>query len=231
MRTRRLGQWLAFGLVATLVATTVAACASGYWVSLRVEPQVEGSTLVIAGWTNLPTGARLHYAATSRVATWRSLSGYVVCSYGRFRTGEDVSTWPPGMAEITVTFDPRDPGPAELRDLCGKNGSLLNGTGVVKRGRVKVVEAHGSIYVPGRLALRAAETAGEAPGSPPAGGTGVDAGMAAPGPDITTVYVTRTGAKYHRPGCQYLSKSCSPLSLEEAKARGYEPCSVCRPPP
>lgn len=49
------------------------------------------------------------------------------------------------------------------------------------------------------------------------------------GGDIT-VYITRTGEKYHRDGCRYLSKSKIPISLAEAKARGYEPCSVCNPP-
>ena len=44
------------------------------------------------------------------------------------------------------------------------------------------------------------------------------------------VYVTRTGAKYHRDGCRYLSKSKIPIRLSEAKARGYGPCSVCNPP-
>lgn len=44
-----------------------------------------------------------------------------------------------------------------------------------------------------------------------------------------TVYITRTGTKYHRAGCRYLSKSMIPISLEEAKAR-YGPCSVCKPP-
>lgn len=44
-----------------------------------------------------------------------------------------------------------------------------------------------------------------------------------------TVYVTRTGAKYHRAGCRYLSKSCIPISLKDAKQR-YSPCSVCNPP-
>lgn len=43
------------------------------------------------------------------------------------------------------------------------------------------------------------------------------------------VYVTRTGSKYHRPGCQYLRRSRIPVSLKEAK-QTYEPCSVCRPP-
>ena len=42
-----------------------------------------------------------------------------------------------------------------------------------------------------------------------------------------TVYITRTGEKYHRSGCQYLRKSCIPISLSEAQSRGYEPCSRC----
>lgn len=44
-----------------------------------------------------------------------------------------------------------------------------------------------------------------------------------------TVYVTRTGTKYHRAGCRYLKKSSIPISLEEAKGR-YSPCGVCNPP-
>lgn len=44
------------------------------------------------------------------------------------------------------------------------------------------------------------------------------------------VYVTETGKKYHRLGCRYLSKSCIPISLTEAKRRGYTPCKVCKPP-
>jgi len=45
-----------------------------------------------------------------------------------------------------------------------------------------------------------------------------------------TVYITRTGAKYHRAGCRYLSRSMIPISLKDAVARGYTPCSVCNPP-
>lgn len=45
-----------------------------------------------------------------------------------------------------------------------------------------------------------------------------------------TVYVTKTGAKYHRAGCQYLSKSKISMSLSEAKDSGYGPCSKCNPP-
>jgi len=45
-----------------------------------------------------------------------------------------------------------------------------------------------------------------------------------------TVYMTKTGSKYHRDGCRYLSKSKITISLKDAKSRGYEPCSVCNPP-
>jgi len=45
-----------------------------------------------------------------------------------------------------------------------------------------------------------------------------------------TVYVTRTGKKYHREGCRYLRKSKIPISLKDAIKRGYTPCSVCNPP-
>jgi competence protein ComEC len=45
-----------------------------------------------------------------------------------------------------------------------------------------------------------------------------------------TVYVTKTGKKYHRATCSYLSKSKIPTSLKDAKANGFTPCSRCRPP-
>jgi endonuclease YncB( thermonuclease family) len=48
-------------------------------------------------------------------------------------------------------------------------------------------------------------------------------------PEEETVYVTRTGAKYHRSSCQYLRRSRIPVSLKEAR-QSYDPCSVCRPP-
>jgi len=42
-----------------------------------------------------------------------------------------------------------------------------------------------------------------------------------------TVYITRTGDKYHYRGCQYLARSCNPISLNEAESRGYGPCKIC----
>ena len=44
-----------------------------------------------------------------------------------------------------------------------------------------------------------------------------------------TVYVTRTGKKYHRDGCSSLRRSKIPISLAEAKQQ-YGPCSRCNPP-
>ena len=46
----------------------------------------------------------------------------------------------------------------------------------------------------------------------------------------TTVYITETGECYHRGDCRYLSHSKIPISLKDAKAQGYRPCSVCDPP-
>jgi predicted nuclease with TOPRIM domain len=42
-----------------------------------------------------------------------------------------------------------------------------------------------------------------------------------------TVYVTNTGSKYHKSGCQYLRQSCIAISLSNATSQGYTPCSKC----
>lgn len=51
----------------------------------------------------------------------------------------------------------------------------------------------------------------------------------APAPPASgdTVYVTNSGTKYHRSGCSYLSHSKIAISLSDAKAQGYTPCSRC----
>ena len=48
-------------------------------------------------------------------------------------------------------------------------------------------------------------------------------------PQEGTVYVTKTGKKYHRDGCSYLRRSKILISLADAKKR-YSPCSRCNPP-
>ena len=48
--------------------------------------------------------------------------------------------------------------------------------------------------------------------------------------DTTTVYVTKTGEKYHTGKCSYLRKSKIEKSLSDAVDEGYEPCSRCNPP-
>lgn len=45
-----------------------------------------------------------------------------------------------------------------------------------------------------------------------------------------TVYVTKTGTKYHAAGCHYLTRSQFPMKLSDAVNAGYSPCSVCNPP-
>ena len=43
----------------------------------------------------------------------------------------------------------------------------------------------------------------------------------------TIVYVTKTGDKYHKANCSYLKKSKIEMTLSNAKAQGYTPCSRC----
>ena len=45
--------------------------------------------------------------------------------------------------------------------------------------------------------------------------------------DSTIVYVTESGTKYHRSGCQHLKKSAIEMPLSRAEANGYTPCSKC----
>ena len=44
-----------------------------------------------------------------------------------------------------------------------------------------------------------------------------------------TVYITKTGAKYHAKGCRYLKQSSSAIKKNSAVSQGYTPCKVCRP--
>lgn len=44
-----------------------------------------------------------------------------------------------------------------------------------------------------------------------------------------TVYITDSGKKYHRDGCQYLKDSKIAISREDAIAQGYTACSKCDP--
>lgn len=47
---------------------------------------------------------------------------------------------------------------------------------------------------------------------------------------VVIVFVTDTGTKYHRDGCQYLNMSKHQMELQQAINQGYTPCSVCHPP-
>jgi len=50
------------------------------------------------------------------------------------------------------------------------------------------------------------------------------------GTNTTKVFTTKSGKKYHRDGCNSLSKSKFVTLLSKAKAAGYAPCKSCNPP-
>jgi len=79
----------------------------------------------------------------------------------------------------------------------------------------------------------AAGAAGTAAGVAADTGNSSDADAAASDADDNgqmIVYITNTGKKYHLDGCSSLSKSKIAITLDEAKAEGYTPCSKCNPP-
>ncbi|NBC15918.1 MAG: hypothetical protein GVY18_01240 [Bacteroidetes bacterium] len=78
-----------------------------------------------------------------------------------------------------------------------------------------------------RLGFVSGELVGRAP---PADSTANAPLDSAPADSTDTVYLTRTGSKYHRATCRHLRRSKIPTDLEAALATGYEPCRVCRPP-
>lgn len=45
-----------------------------------------------------------------------------------------------------------------------------------------------------------------------------------------TVYVTKSGKKYHTENCRYLSKNTVAVDLSDAVNKGFTECSVCKPP-
>ena len=48
-----------------------------------------------------------------------------------------------------------------------------------------------------------------------------------PNEKAQTVYITRTGTRYHNESCVHLSASKIPIDLSEAKERNFEPCGSC----
>ena len=44
-----------------------------------------------------------------------------------------------------------------------------------------------------------------------------------------TVYITKSGEKYHKASCKYLKYSQKEIKLEVAISKGYEACKVCKP--
>ena len=46
----------------------------------------------------------------------------------------------------------------------------------------------------------------------------------------STVYITRTGHRYHRRSCRYLKRSKIKTNVVKAKRLGNTRCKVCKPP-
>jgi hypothetical protein len=47
--------------------------------------------------------------------------------------------------------------------------------------------------------------------------------------EAQTVYITKSGQKYHASTCRHIRSSGYSISLSKAQEQGYTPCSVCKP--
>jgi hypothetical protein len=47
--------------------------------------------------------------------------------------------------------------------------------------------------------------------------------------ETVIVYITKTGARYHKATCGSLRSSKIPIELETAIKRGFTPCGTCKP--
>lgn len=45
-----------------------------------------------------------------------------------------------------------------------------------------------------------------------------------------TVYVTKSGNKYHTASCRFVKSGKTAMKLADAVKGGYTPCGVCKPP-
>lgn len=66
-------------------------------------------------------------------------------------------------------------------------------------------------------------------GTKTGGGTTTNPPPAEDPPKSYTVYITKTGEKYHASGCQYLAKSKIAIDKSKAISQGYTACSRCKP--
>jgi len=49
-------------------------------------------------------------------------------------------------------------------------------------------------------------------------------------PKPIELFATRSGTRYHRTGCKFLTNTKDPITLDDAAKRGLKPCSECKPP-
>ena len=61
-----------------------------------------------------------------------------------------------------------------------------------------------------------------------ADGNGVETRADTLSSESVSIFLTRTGSKYHRGSCRFLAKSRIPTSLDKVQGK-YAPCKVCKP--
>ncbi len=149
--------------------------------------------------------------------------------------GSRSSTSSSFLAETDPTFAVISVGPNSYGHPTPETISALKAEGTriyttQKNGTVTLtVSSSGGVSWAFANSSKPVTSAGHSPSA--AGGGGSSSGSSSSsGGGSGKVYITETGECYHRGDCRYLSHSKIPISLKDAKAQGYRPCSVCNPP-
>lgn len=126
---------------------------------------------------------------------------------------------------------------AELADYCYTAADLSRQRDTIYQQAFATGESHGydsgysAGYAEGKADGKAEAKTSQRSGTTGSSGTSVTSGSSGSSDtsqnQSVTVYITNTGSKYHRYGCSYLRKSCNAISLSNARAAGYTPCSRC----
>lgn len=123
----------------------------GETVSLTLEPEINGDTLIVKGTTDLPDGALITYEVTSNKPrqTLEETSrfryeGSARVKDGRYAAEVDLSDWPQGSIRIWAAFQAMRRNtveqPEAILERFGEMGEKLRGPNVTRSGRWKQVE-------------------------------------------------------------------------------------------
>lgn len=118
--------------------------ASAQFVSLSLNPRIQGNLLIIEGRTDLPNRALLMYEATEVSTNPMVAQGTMPVLDGNYLRQVDLSGWHAGTIAVWVAFqtllDSNEKQPEEILERFGEMGEFLYGDNITEADGLKRVE-------------------------------------------------------------------------------------------